>query len=144
MAYKSGLSPGQTHVELTIPPVPVLNAPAQDSVLADDTIFSWSNTAGAYIWILISDAYYEGIFVVTSEHQLSLPSFPNGLDLLRPGNVYLWRVETHGDAESVDDLTGPKGFAGEYHYLSPDEPEGPVRTTSTYALSSSGLVQTPQ
>ena len=45
--------------------------------------------------------------MVTARQTISTPTFPNGFKL-RDGDTGWWRVETHGDAETVDDLAGLK------------------------------------
>ena len=91
----------------------------------------------------MSESYYEGLFVVTTSKTLSVPTFPNGLDLVRAGEYYDWRVETHGDFDSVDAMAGPNGYAGSYNLYFTDRPEGPRAVSGRYAISVAGYVLTP-
>ncbi|HEU5075579.1 MAG TPA: hypothetical protein VFU02_15410 [Polyangiaceae bacterium] len=140
VAYQNGLSPGATDVALEIPSPPVLNAPAPGAVLDENTVFSWSGDAQAFVWQLSSDTVYEAIYVVTSSKDLTVPAFANGLDLVRPGDTYTWRVETHGDPDSVDAMLGAEGFMGDFHDIAYDEPDGPGAGSGSYATSAASSV----
>lgn len=135
VAYQNGLNPGETNVELAIPAPVTLTAPSDAAPLADDTVFSWSSEAQTFVWLFWSQSVNEGLFVVTAQKELSVPTFPNGLDLVRPGDDYAWRVETHGDAESVDAMLGAEGFLGDFNDIAYDEPEGPGSGTGSYTAS---------
>ncbi|HEY6726696.1 MAG TPA: hypothetical protein VI197_21830 [Polyangiaceae bacterium] len=135
VAYQNGLSPGATNVALTVPSPAVLTAPANAAALVDTTVFSWDGDAQTFVWLLWSDSVNEGIHVVTSQKQLTLPTFPNGLDLVRPGETYSWRVETHGDAESVDAMLGADGFMGDFNDIAYDEPDGPGAGSGHYTAT---------
>lgn len=135
VAYRDGLSAGATSVALAIPSPAVLTAPSNGAALGDDTVFSWSGEAQTYLWMLWSNTTNEALYVVTGEKQLTVPTFPNGLDLVRPGATYSWRVETHGDAESVDAMLGDVGFMGAFNDIAYDEPEGPGTGVRTYTAT---------
>lgn len=135
VAYKNGVSPGETNIGLAIPSPPVLTGPAQGATLGDDTVFSWNGDAQTFVWLLWSDSSNEAIHVVTAAKELTVPTFPNGLDLIRPGDTYTWRVETHDAAESVDAMLEPEGFMGDFNDIAYDEPDGPGAGSGTYATS---------
>ena len=144
VAYQNGLSSGATNVELTIPSAPALSAPVEGAVLADDTVFSWESDAQTFVWMLRSNSLNEGIHVVTTQKELSVPTFPNGLDLVRPGDSYTWRVEIHNTPDSVDAMLGSDGFMGDYNDIANDEPEGPGTGSGSYAASAIRLVTTTE
>jgi len=135
VAYRNGLNPGETNVELTIPAPVALTAPTDAAPLADDTVFSWSSEAQTFVWLLWSQSVNEGIFVVTTQKELTVPTFENGLDLVRPGDDYAWRVETHGNADSVDAMLGAQGFMGDFNDIAYDEPDGLGSGTGNYTAS---------
>lgn len=135
VAYRNGLNPGETNVALEIPAPATLNAPGAAAPLADDTVFSWSSDAQTFLWMFWSQSVNEGLFVVTAQEELTIPTFPNGLDLVRPGDDYAWRVETHGSADSVDAMLGAQGFMGDFNDIAYDEPDGPGAGSGNYTAS---------
>jgi hypothetical protein len=144
IAHRDRLAAGQTDVELTIPSPPQQVAPAdQITGVNDATLFSWTSTAQTFVWNAENvepTSPYGGMYVVTSEKRLTIPSFPNGFTLI-PGDLYNWRVETHGDAASVDELADADGFADSwapYAYA----PESPKRGDGTYTISGGRLFTT--
>ena len=64
--------------------------------------------AQTFVYHAESDDYFEGIYIVTSNKQVTIPEFPNGWELRRDMSYY-WTVETHGDYASVDQMTGGIG-----------------------------------
>ena len=143
VAYQNGVSPGQTEIQLDIPPVAQLSGPEPGATLADDTVFQWSRDdaqAQAFVWHLSANSLDEGIFVVTSQKQVKVSSFADRLELIRPGEDYTWRVDTHGEPESVDAMLGPDGFMGNFNEIAYDEPEGPQTGSGTYTASAARSV----
>jgi len=135
VAYQNGLNPGETNVALEIPAPATLTAPSNGAQLADDTVFSWSSEAQTFVWMFWSLWENEGMFVVTHQKELTIPTFANGLELVRPGDEYGWRVETHGNADSVDAMLGADGFMGDFNDIAYDEPDGPGSGTGNYTAS---------
>lgn len=144
VAYQHGISPGQTSIELDIPAPPTLTAPAPGTTLDDETEFRWSSGASTFVWVFESYGYYNGLYVVTASKTITVPTFPNGLDLLIPSEYYDWRVETHGDYDTVDAMAGPKGYAGSYNLYFTDGPEGPSSASGKYTISAASYVLTPE
>jgi hypothetical protein len=142
VSWRTGVGPG-TSIEVTVPTAPTVVGPLPDSTLGDDTVFSWSSDASTFVWYMLADDYYEGIYVVTSEKRVGVPSFPNGLQVLRDASEYFWRVETHDDFASVDDMAGPDGFMGDYNSFSSRHPSGPRSADGTFTASEQTFIYTP-
>jgi len=135
VAHVDNLAAGTTDITLDIPTPPVITAPPDGTTLSASSVLSWTpGTHDTYVFRAISDNYYEGVFVVTSRTQINMPTFWNGF-ALRPGDEVSWRVETHGTAQTVDELAGANGFADEFAYGWGDYPEGPRRNSGTFSLS---------
>jgi hypothetical protein len=78
--------------------------------------------------------------IVTGEKRVTIPEFPNGFTLI-PDDLYNWRVETHGDAATVDEAAGPDGFVDSWAPYA-DGPNNPKRGDGTYAISAGRLFTT--
>ncbi len=129
---------GQSSIELDIPSPTVLLAPPVDTTWTPSTTFSWNGSAETYVWHAESTGWYEGVYVVTSRSEITMPEFPNGWAIRYDAMYdYYWRVETHGDPQSVDEMAGPAGFIDEFGYSQGDEPAGPNQVSGTFTLSSS-------
>lgn len=142
VAWRTGVGPG-TSIDVTVPISPTLNGPAPDSTLGEDTVFSWNSSADTFVWYLLADDYYEGIYVVTTQSQVMVPTFPNGLQVLREASEYFWRVETHDDFASVDEMAGPQGFIGDYNWFSSRHASGPKSADGTFTASETTFIYTP-
>jgi hypothetical protein len=142
LAHVDGVAAGDSNIALAIPAPPTLTSPADGATLSDSTTFNWSGTAKTYVWSAVSENWYEGVYVVTTSKQIKMPTFSNGFTL-RPGDTAVWRVETHEDAKSVDEMTGAEGFADEFGYSQADHPEGPRRASGTWAISTGREIKTP-
>lgn len=143
VAYQNGVSPGQTGIQLEIPVPARLSAPEPNATLDEDTVFEWTRDDGqaqAFVWHLAATSLDEGVFVVTAQKQVKLTSFADKLELIRPGEEYSWRVETHGEPESVDAMLGAEGFMGAFNEIAYDEPEGPSAGSGTYTSSAARWV----
>jgi hypothetical protein len=142
LAHRDGLAAGATSVGLTIPTPPTQVAPAPGATGTAETTFSWSGNQDTYVLRLVSENWYEAIYVVTTRKSVQWPTFPNGFSL-RVGDDVGWRVETHGDYETVDDMTGDTGFMDEFGWSQGDYPEGPNRESGSYSISTGRLVTAP-
>ena len=99
------------------------------------TNFSWqAGTSHAYVLILEDLDFYDGGFVVTSRTQTPLPSFASEGFTLRANQRHNWRVETHGNANSVDALCGPNGFIDSMGFYI-DDVVGPGTGDGSYTIS---------
>jgi hypothetical protein len=131
------VSAGQTSLALEIPDPAVPLAPVGGIVLAEDTTFRWNpGDPGIHVWRALSSGYYEGLFVVTDGDEIQIPTFANGYAL--PGysdDEYVWRVETHGTATTMEEATGPNGFMDSFGYSDGSSPWGPRREDGTYSVS---------
>jgi hypothetical protein len=138
VVHRDGLSAGQANIELEIPEPPSLVAPADEDVIDAESIFSWTGDQDTYLFH--AEAYegaYAGLYIVTARKQITLPTFSNGFGLAA-NLVHWWRVETHGSAQSVDELAGPDGFADSYGESKGEGPNGPRSGTSgSFTITSS-------
>jgi hypothetical protein len=136
-AHRDRLAVGQSNVAIAIPTPPQQVAPTTGITNVNgSTIFSWTSSAKTFVLFLdnIEDTSpYGGMFIVTSEKQATIPSFPNGFTLI-PGDEYNWRVETHRSWMTMDELAGPEGFADSWAPYC-ESPESPLRGDGQYAIS---------
>ena len=116
-------------------------APVDGTQLTANTMFSWNGEQDTYVWHAESNSWYEGMYVVTTRKTITMPTFPNGFTF-RAGDDGYWRVETHGDAETVDDLAGPDGFVDSFGPYA-DEPDGPRRDAGSFAISAGRGIVAP-
>jgi hypothetical protein len=104
------------NIALVLPRPVSLNAPAGGSSAGPGTTFAWSTvgqSARVFVWHLESESYFEGIYVITSQSEITYPEVPGySLTLPSPDEdfAFYWSVETHGDHASVDAATGPEGL----------------------------------
>lgn len=120
ITYASQVQADKT-VNLTFPSVSDLTTP--DSAVTDvtyDTPFTWTDTAGAYVFVLEDLGVYQTVFVVTSEPEARVPNLEHFGIYYAHGGSYRWTVESHGDAEDIDDLCAEPGyldpFSGDFLY----------------------------
>jgi hypothetical protein len=113
-----------------------------DGELTQATLFSFSSDFSSNIWLFRNDSDAATLFVVTNEAELSIPVFPDGFDILTPNTSFSWRVETHGEYESVDEMAGPAGYCGDFNYYQLAG-GGPEKSDGSYTQSSRGRVSTP-
>jgi hypothetical protein len=134
VAHRDGITNAQNTIplELPTPPVPV----GGQGAITPETTMSWSGSQKTYVWRAESADWYEGVYVVTSRKSITMPTFANGF-ALRSGEEASWRVETHGNAATVDELAGPQGFADSFGASMGSGPSGPRRDSGTYSISMS-------
>lgn len=142
VAWRTGVGPG-TNIQVAVPAPATPTSPAAESTLADDTLFSWNSSASTFVWHLLADDYYEGVYVVTAEKQVTVPMFPNGLDVFREASEYLWRVETHSEFQSVDEMAGSSGYIRDYNWTSARYASGPTSVDGSFTSSEARFVNTP-
>ena len=132
VVHKDGLPATQSNIALQVPDASSLTSPAAGTAGVNaSTLFRWSGTAKVFFWNVISDPYYEGFLVVTSEKQAQLPTMPDG-PALTPNTSYTWWVETHGSYQTVDDATGPNGMLDSFRF---SVPWGALRGDGSYTSS---------
>jgi hypothetical protein len=106
----------QQNVALVLPRPVSPNAPANGSAVGPGTPFSWSTvgqSAQVFVWHIESEAFFEGIYVITSRSEITFPQVPGySMNLPEAGDdwAFYWSVETHGDHPNVDAATGPGGL----------------------------------
>jgi hypothetical protein len=118
LVHQEGVAPGTTNIALEIPKTPSLTAPADgDGTLVDDTTaFRFQNRQPGVGGVVVmfedrGNDPYQGIFVVTSSTNFTIPKVLQGGFGLRPGILHAWQVHAHGTFESVDAMASPSGYA---------------------------------
>jgi hypothetical protein len=128
--------PGATGVELRIPPGPKLVSPAADAMdLAPDTTFEFSpGNEAAHAHVVTFRNFYSlsWLFVVTGETKLSLAD-SRLANVQLTGDFFSWKVETHGQPASVDEMAGPTGFIDDF---ARGFPAAVQRSDGSYATTS--------
>jgi hypothetical protein len=140
----------QQNVALVLPRPVSLNAPAEGAQVGPGTTFAWSSvgqSAQVFVWHLESQAYFEGIYVVTAGSEITYPQVP-GYSMVLPSAdedfAFYWSVETHGDFPSVDAAAGPEGLFDSFA-LEKNIGTGPSRgSTGYYTDSVSRIVNIAQ
>ena len=115
IVHKDGLSPGAAAGTLKIPGPATPVSPPKGAMVDDTTQFSFSGSTdskGAFVVFIDSASVYDSLHIVTSKKKFTLPDVP-GFSW-RAGADYRWRIETHGDFATVDQMAGPNGFADEF------------------------------
>jgi hypothetical protein len=136
VVHRDGLAAGANNIALAIPQPVLLNAPAPGVTNVDgSTMFRWNGSAGAYLWYIEDDDYFQGLRIITSAESGTVPVMPDGF-ALRANGFHFWRIQTHGSAASVDDMCGPEGFADSFGISPSDiEPVGPRQGDGSYTVS---------
>ena len=136
VVHRDGLAAGANNITLAIPQPVLLNAPAPGVTNVDaSTMFRWNGSAGAYLWYIEDDDYFQGLRIITSAESGTVPVMPDGFTL-RANGLHLWRIQTHGSAASVDDMCGPEGYADSFGISPSDiEPVGPRQGDGSYTIS---------
>jgi hypothetical protein len=135
VTHQENIAFGDSEIALTLPRPVTLTSPPDGGAVTPATPYVWSalsQTAHTFLWHLELNTTYQGIFVLTSRTQIELPQI-EGLTI-SPGVAVTWSVETHGDAASVDTLTGPDGYLDAYS-LGSAFPIGPNRSDGYYTES---------
>jgi hypothetical protein len=131
----------QQDVALVVPRPVSLNAPANGTQAGPGTTFAWSSvgqSAQVFVWHLESEDYFEGIYVVTSQSEITYPQVPGySMTLPAPAGdfAFYWSVETHGDHPSVDAAAGPEGLFDSFA-LEKNIGTGPLRGSTGYYTNS--------
>jgi hypothetical protein len=116
IVHKDGLAPGADPGTLTIPAPATLVSPTAVATMVDEnTEFSFTGSAdskGAFVVHMEATQFYDYFYIVTAKKKFKLPDVPSfGWE---SGRVFYWRVETHGNFKTVDEMAGAKGFADEF------------------------------
>jgi hypothetical protein len=135
VTHKENIEFGESDIALALPRPVTLTSPPDGGAVTPATPYVWSTlsqTAQTFLWHLEFNTTYEGLFVLTSRTEIELPEL-EGITIT-PGVGVTWSVETHGDAPSVDALTGPDGYLDAYS-LGTAFPIGPNRSDGYYTES---------
>jgi len=124
------------------PPEPVaLISPATDAVnVGPSTTFEWTKKPGALVLHIEDSDLYQGIYVVTMGTKITIPEVVGGFTL-RAGAGHSWTVETHGTAETMDEVTGPEGFLDPLSY-DWETPRGPKHGSPSFSFAQRRTLQT--
>jgi hypothetical protein len=145
VAHRDRLATGQMDVALQIPVPSQQVAPADGLTGVDGTtIFSWTSQAQTFVWAAENvepSSPYGGMFIVTAEKRVSIPAFTNGFTLL-PGDLYEWRIQSHGNVASVDELADPDTGGFDSWAPFPDGPQNPKRGDGSYTISDGRIFTT--
>jgi hypothetical protein len=140
LAHRDGLAPGTTNVELDIPAPPhtLRLQPAGDADAVDqETTFAFSaspDNAGAFVVWLENADFYQTLYIVTTKKEFTIPTVVGGAFVLDPAQQFRWRVETHGDFATVDEMTTSAGYIDEFG-RGWTSPSGPNATDGSFTLS---------
>ncbi len=134
LAHKDVAS-GTTGIALALPDPAVPVAPVAGlNGVTTATQFQWTSTAKVFLFSAYSSATGTGIYIVTNKKQIKIPDL-NGSFPLRSATAHVWRVETHGNLQSLDEATGPQGFQDSFAFYG-DKPDGSShRGDGTLAIS---------
>jgi hypothetical protein len=143
VAHSSGLAPGSASVSLAIPDYPVLFAPVNSVAWSPSTNFRFNpgQADQVHLFAFESVRYWDHLYIVTAETSTTVPVLESWAYTFLPGEEYFWWVETHGSYASVDDATGEDGWLDTF--ARSGSPQGPPRTSGTYASSTTRLFTTP-
>jgi hypothetical protein len=143
LAHRSNVNSGQTTPALAIPTPPTISGPAAGVTIAANTMFSWSGGEDVSVWHAESENFYESVYVVTTKKSLPMPVFQNGF-ALRAGDDAYFRIEAHGGADTMDEVTDPSrnGFFDSFAPYA-DDPDGPRLDPGTFAISRGSTFKMP-
>ena len=139
IAHRDQRQVGDTGVDLVIPPpVAGLLPPDETANVGPTTPFTFG--AGdpenkGYLVRIESESYRQGVFIVTTERELTLDRIPVvGTGLILKNQWHNWDVETHGKYASVDAMAGPNGFLDSFA-MNDHIPQGPSRADGAFTTS---------
>jgi hypothetical protein len=137
VVHQDGVAAGTTDLALEIPPTSTLTAPAPGATVDSTTSFRYQNRqtgVGAVVVRFIDADLYQGIYVVTSSTNFTIPPVLNGGFTLRAGGEHTWVVQAHGPYANVDAMTDENGFMDSFS-IAGDSPNGPNTASGTYTES---------
>jgi hypothetical protein len=135
IAYRSGISPGQSDVELDIPTPSELLEPAAAESVDATTVFSWQNQMPISVLMLWNIPERRFIYVVTAEKQASVPEALFAATKFRQNAT--WLVHTYGTQPDMDATVLGEDFVPAYDGAG--FPEGNGRKSGSYTRSRSRL-----
>jgi hypothetical protein len=134
VGFLSGLSPGQSGIELEIPSSVALGQPAKDATINSATSFSWSKRTPVSV-LRVDDATARRVIrVVTAEDQAQIPDAVFAAVGFERNAGGAWCVETYGNQPNVDAAVSGPDFVPAFF----DEftiPRGHARESGAYTRS---------
>jgi hypothetical protein len=138
VVHRDGVAVGTTNIALEIPATATLTAPAAGATVDSTTSFRYQNRqpgVGAVVVRFIDTDFYQGIYVVTSSTNFTIPPVLNGGFALRAGAEHTWAVQAHGQYANVDEMTDEDGFMDSFSIDFGGSPNGPNTSSGTYTQS---------
>lgn len=146
VAAHKDLAPGNQAFTKELPTAPILVSPTDGATVNAQTKFQWTTSAKVSVFHIEDNDQFRGVFIVTTQKQLSVPNF-NGNYPLRAGAQHYWDVQYNNDLQSVDEAAGPSGFQDPFAMWrttgSEVEPVGSLRGDGVFAISASHGFMTP-
>jgi hypothetical protein len=137
IAYRAAVSLGDDATDLKIPEPALPLSPIEEDNVTAATKFNFKASAdnkGAFVVWMENYDFNQTLFIVTTQKQFTIPEVVGGSFHLDKEQLYLWRVETHGDFATVDELANPSGFMDPF---SADWllPLGPKQSDGSFTMS---------
>lgn len=141
LVHEDGLSPGADAGTLKIPAPATPTKPTTSLDMVDNASeFAFASSAdnkGGFVIHVEATKFYQDLHIVTSKKKFTLPIVP-GFEWISD-RVFYWQIETHGDLASVDQMTGPNGFAdaftGPNQFSNNDAPQGVRQQSGSFTQS---------
>jgi hypothetical protein len=145
LVHRDGLAAGTADLALEIPATSSHTAPANGATVDDTTSFRFQNRQpgiGAVVvrFIDAEVAAYDGLYVVTSSTEFTIPPVLQGGFTLRAGGEHTWAIQTHGEYANVDAMTGQNGFMDSFSMDYGGSPQGPNTASGTYTQSAGRFI----
>jgi hypothetical protein len=139
LAHGDGLTPGDNSIALDIPAPAEPLSPVGGSAnsVTKDTNFTFKSSAsnkGAFVVVMENQDYYQTLYIVTSKKQFKIPVVAGSVFELDPAQLFYWRVETHGDFATVDQMVGASGFMDAFSF-DWETPMGPKQESGSFTMS---------
>jgi hypothetical protein len=137
LARVTGLSP-TSKPTLKIPVAATPTSPGRGAMgVTNQTKFVFQAPAsnpGPFVVHIDSGLYRGGVFIITAQKQVSVPSNLAGDFTLEKNTEHIWNVSTHGKFGSVDAMASPTGFIQPFEMYS-NYPEGPLQEDGEFTRS---------
>lgn len=149
VGYVSQVVPGDDAGVIDVRASAQLLLPADDATdVTLETTYSWETDAGTSVIVFDDLQVFQAVYVVTSNKHARLPDLTSlGLYYSNSG-AYTWAVESHGVAQSVDELAGERGFldpfSGDHSYpMGINHGQGRFSRSVTRALTTGKVNDSP-
>ncbi len=149
LVHKEGFEAGASGIHLDVPEPVTLVSPDDGTVdVGSNVAFQWSPTTSVALLgvscpgATASDPYVD-YWVITPDHQATLPALPASEGIALPkGVTCFWSVEIHGAFRSVDATAGAAGIFDSASYAYYGDLYGPGRDDGTYSFAMSRAFDT--